>query len=197
MNKGFVIVATIAATVIALASWHLWQQPEASEPRQQSASTPANANSVAQTEPARTATWPPPFPERNDDMKYVPLLPVGPQLSATQSLVAARDGDPRTPPIERSQSAADAPVAPNLDDHKAYQQYEAQQNTRLYAAYVQAAEEEIPRLRAAIARAREMGLSTDEIAIGEEKLRRITSMQEQMRKEHPELQNGRAKEGVQ
>ena len=53
--------------------------------------------------------------------------------------------------------------------------------------YVKAAEVEIPRLQADIAKAKAMGLKPEQIAEGEEKLRRIQQMRDQLASEHPEV----------
>lgn len=192
MNKAIFIAASVAVTA-GLLAWQFWPPTQDNLVPRQPASTPATTTAQARPEQAHAATWPPAFPERNDERKYVPLLPTGPELSAAQSLLATRDGDPRTPPIQHEQSTQETPSAAELADPKAYQQYETRQNARLYAAYVQAADEEIPRLREAIARARDMGIPPADLAKGEEKLRRITAMQAQLRNEHPELQNTGAK----
>ncbi|PXX47162.1 hypothetical protein [Undibacterium pigrum] len=184
-----ILIATAITVTAGLTIWQLWPQAEDTPPRQQ-ATSPSSSGKLETPDNMRTATWPPPFPERNDERKFVALLPTGPEISAAQSLVATRDGDSRTPPIAHSQITQEMPTAAELADPKAYQQYEARQNTRLYAAYVLAADEEIPRLREAIARARDMGIAPADIAKGEEKLRRITAMQGQLLNEHPELQNG-------
>ncbi|MCH8619514.1 hypothetical protein [Undibacterium sp. TS12] len=192
MNKAIFIAASVAVTA-GLLAWQFWPSTQDNPVPQQPASTAASTTAQVRPEQVRAATWPPAFPERNDERKYVPLLPTGPELSAAQSLLATRDGDPRTPPMQHEQSAQETPSAAELADPKAYQQFEARQNTRLYAAYVQAADEEIPRLREAIARARDMGIPPADIAKGEEKLRRIAAMQAQLRNEHPELQHAGAK----
>ncbi len=198
MSKGIFITAiSIAiASTTGLAAWQFWPQTEDAQAGQQTVAAPKPAPATGAPGFAHAATWPPPFPEQTEERKYVPLLPTGPELSAAQSLVANRDSDPRTPPIARSQVSRETPSAADLADPKAYQQYEARQNAHLYAAYVQAADEEIPRLREAIARARAMGMAPAEIAKGEEKLRRIAAMQEQLRNAHPELQNAGANTGL-
>lgn len=184
-----ILLATAITVTTGLMIWQLWPQTEDTQTGQQTTS-PSSSSKLETPENTRTAAWPPPFPERNDERKFVPLLSTGPEISAAQSLAVTRDGDPRTPPIARSQITQEMPTAAELADPKAYQQYEARQNTRLYTAYVLAADEEIPRLREAIARARDMGIAPADIAKGEEKLRRITAMQGQLLNEHPELQNG-------
>ena len=187
-----IFIATAITITAGLIAWQFWPQPEDSQTQQQSKVSLSSPTGPGKPERERTASWPPPFPERTEERKFVPLLPTGPQLSAAQSLAATRDGDPRTPPIQHDQGTQEMPTAAELADPKAYQKYEARQNTRVYAAYVQAADEELPRLREAITRARDMGIAPADIAKGEEKLRRITAMQKQLLTEHPELQNDSA-----
>jgi len=187
MNKSILIAIAIIATATLMA-WQLWPEPE-NQVKQPGIAPSPSAATASKPEQMRTSTWPPPFPETTEERKFVPLLPTGPELSATQSLVATRDGDPSSPPIQREEISPVMPTAAELADTKAYQQYEARQNGRLYVAYMKAADEEIPRLREAIARARDMGIPAADIAKGEEKLRRITTMQRQLLTEHPELQN--------
>ena len=67
-----------------------------------------------------------------------------------------------------------------------YGNYESRQNQRLYSAYVKAAGDEIPRLQEQISRARREGIPADEISKGEEKLRRIQAMRDQLQADHPE-----------
>ncbi len=188
MNKGILMAMTVLAAA-TLMIWELWPQAEDSQASYPRTVSTSSATATEKPEQMRTSSWPPPFPESIEERKFVPLLPTGPELSAAQSLVATRDGDPRTPPIQHDEPMQNGPTAVELADAKAYQQYETRQNSRLYAAYVKAADEEIPRLREAIARARDMGIPAADIAKGEEKLRRITAMQGQMLAEHPELQN--------
>ena len=61
-------------------------------------------------------------------------------------------------------------------------------NTRAEAErWAKAAEVEIPRLQADIAKAKAAGLKPEQIAEGEEKLRRIQQMRDQLASEHPEV----------
>lgn len=115
------------------------------------------------------------------------LLPLPEQLTdATESMSAARlKGDPTVPPVSHSPQG-EAATAAELADPKAYQRYEARQNQRIYDSYVKAAAVEIPRLQQDIARARREGISEEEIRKGEEKLRRIQAMRDQLQADHPQ-----------
>lgn len=113
-----------------------------------------------------------------------PLLPLPEStVDAAETMSHAREhGDPAAPPVVR-EVPPEAATAAELADPKAYQRYEARQNERLYNQYVKAADNEIPRLQADIARARAAGLPPEQIAEGEEKLRRIQAMRDQLQAE--------------
>jgi hypothetical protein len=117
-----------------------------------------------------------------------PLLPleVSNVDAATSMANAMKNGDPRAPTIIHD-TVEEAATPAEIADPKLYAQYEARQNMRLYKGYVKAAEVEIPRLQADIAKAKAMGLKPEQIAEGEEKLRRIQQMRDQLASEHPEV----------
>lgn len=135
--------------------------------------TPLNVN--APPPPQLTGTDSPllPMPESNID-------------AATSMANAMKNGDPRMPQLARSEPQEQATEA-ELADPKLYAQYEARQNMRLYKGYINAANTEIPRLQQDIAKAKAMGLKPEQIAEGEEKLRRIQQMRDQLASQHPEL----------
>ncbi|HEX5276993.1 MAG TPA: hypothetical protein VFW42_04920 [Fluviicoccus sp.] len=118
-----------------------------------------------------------------------PLLPLEP--SNVDAAVSMREsflhGDPNAPKIVRDTTPQEQATPEELADPKLYAQFEARQNMRLYKGYVAAAETEIPRLQQDIAKAKAMGLSKEQIAEGEEKLRRIQAMRDQLLSEHPEI----------
>lgn len=101
-------------------------------------------------------------------------------IDATQSMSNAREhGDMRQPALQRD-APREMPTAAELADPEAYQRYEARQNERLHKAYVKAADAEIPRLQKDIEQARQAGMSPEQLAEGEEKLRRIQAMRDQL-----------------
>lgn len=87
-------------------------------------------------------------------------------------------GESRTPPIERA-PAAELPDAWALASPDHYAQFEARQSARLYADYQQAADSELPKLRAALEAGRASGVSAEQLAMGEEKLRRLQAARDQ------------------
>ncbi|HET8730857.1 MAG TPA: hypothetical protein VFM34_07095 [Moraxellaceae bacterium] len=110
----------------------------------------------------------------------LPPVPVSTVDAADSMKEAYEHGDPSAPPVVRDTVGREPPTAAELADPKAYQRYEERQNQHLYNEYVKAADSEVPRLQADIERARAAGLPPEEIAKGEEKLRRIQAMKEQL-----------------
>ncbi|MDQ8036216.1 MAG: hypothetical protein REI12_02265 [Pedobacter sp.] len=126
-------------------------------------------------------------------LQPLPVQTAGPDVSlpelpatttpAAESMGNAREyGDARQPALQRD-APREAPTAAELADPAAYQRYEARQNQRLHRAYVKAADAEIPRLQQDIAQARAQGMTPEQIAEGEEKLRRIQAMRDQLQAE--------------
>ncbi|MES2918219.1 MAG: hypothetical protein V4729_06330 [Pseudomonadota bacterium] len=112
----------------------------------------------------------------------LPPLPESTVDAGVTMQQALAKGDPAAPPVVR-EAPREAPSAAELADPKAYQRYEARQNQRLYNQYLKAADSEIPRLQADIERARAAGLTPEQLAEGEEKLRRIQAMRDQLQAE--------------
>lgn len=131
--------------------------------------------------------WPPPSPYGDTEPKRVPLLPIKQDVPAAQSMAMSRNGDERTPPIVRNEYKGEQPSAAELADPKLYAQYETRQNLQVYASFIQATNQEIPRLKADIERGRAMGIPAEKIAKAEDKVRRMEAMQLQLMKEHPQL----------
>ncbi|MBI3229238.1 MAG: hypothetical protein HYZ45_03355 [Burkholderiales bacterium] len=181
--KKLPIIAALAVFGIAL--FFAW--PQAEQERVTSTQASSAALSAPDAALAAQSTWPPASPYAGLEVKRVPIAVVNQDKSAALSLMETRNGDPRTPPIQRSEQG-EQPNAAELADPKLYQQYEVRQNLKLYAAFVDAAKNEVPRLRADIERGKQMGIAPEKIAKVEEKARRIEAMQMQLLKEHPELQ---------
>lgn len=96
------------------------------------------------------------------------------------SLADARTaGDDRAPPLQRAAPEAPAPTW-ELDDHRAYARREQAQHQAVQRAFVAAADRELPLIEQQIARGRALGLSAEQLAKGEEKLRRIAAMRAEM-----------------
>lgn len=121
-----------------------------------------------------------------------PILPMPdplafPPVDAATSMAATREhGDPRTPPLDRTPDR-EMPTAAELHDPKEYAQYEANQNAKVYKAFVASADKEIPALQSDIERGKKEGISPEQIKIVEEKVKRIQEMRDQLKAQHPEL----------
>jgi hypothetical protein len=185
MMKKLTLLAT--ALLCAVAIFLAWpQQPKTETTSSTTISTAATSANEPSASEAH-GNWPPASPYANAEVKRVPIEQVSEAKSAAQSLAETRNGDPRTPPIQRAERGEQPSVA-ELADPKLYQQYETRQNMKLYAAFVEAAKSEVPRLRADIERGRAAGIAPEKIARVEEKARRIEAMQAQLLREYPNLQ---------
>lgn len=164
--------------------WLAW--PASDDSATPPAGKPVNPPAgLAQPVPDQGFWLPPPVTE--DEVVRVPLLPIDQSQPASLSLARAHAaGDERTPPIER---VADTPAASaaELADPKAYAAREARQNLRVYAQFVQAADQILPQLRSDIERGRQLGIPPEKIARAEEKLRRIAAERASLLQQHPEL----------
>lgn len=145
----------------------------------------ATAQGQAPATNTMTSALPPlqplPAPAAGPDVS-LPELPATTTLAA-ESMGSAREyGDARQPALQRD-APREVPTAAELADPAAYQRYEARQNQRLQRAYVKAADAEIPRLQQDIEQARAQGMTPEQIAEGEEKLRRIQAMRDQLQVE--------------
>lgn len=175
-------IAAIAAACLAI--WLAWpaqdHTPPAGAPDQSGQAFPAQAQG---NRPAGIREFFPPPPAA------LPALPPPPaQISAADSLAATRQhGDPQAPPIGVADAPRDMPTPAELADPKAYQAYEARQQTRVYASYVKAVDTELPILRDDIARGRSLGIDPEKIAKAENKVRRLEQMRADLLKQHPEL----------
>jgi hypothetical protein len=106
---------------------------------------------------------------------------------AIQSMSQARQaGDPRAPVLSPSLDRV-LPTADELADYDAYASYEQRQSQAVYREYIKAAGLKADFLRDMIAKAKQDGLSEEQIAEGEEKLRRIESMRETLLRDNPDL----------
>jgi len=182
--------AIIAAAILGAISliWVLGSNDDVGPERVGLVTPESSPRSHERSSVSLPANWPPAMPAGVDEPRYVPLTPLEPDEPATQSLADAREhGDSRAPPVQHTPESLDHPTPAELADPAAYQQYETRQNTRLYSAYVQAADANVPKLREDIARARMAGIAPEQIAKVEEKVRRIEEMRRMLLSEHAEL----------
>lgn len=120
----------------------------------------------------------------NDDPAAVPV-------PSAEAVAALRDsmenGDPRTPPLARSEDLREMPTADELADPALYQQYEQRQNQKVYASFVTAASEKITELETLIARAEADGLPPEQIEEGRQKLQGLRNQRDEILQTHPEV----------
>lgn len=180
---------TLLAASIAMAGliWLVWPDAPAPAVAIGALSTvPTSAVPPRVTTAASSAKTGLPGP--GDGIERVPNLTVDQSQSATASLADAHlRGDPRTPPIVRTDETGFAASDADKADPKAYAAYEARQHVRVYAQFHQAAQQMLPQLRADIERGRQLGIAPDKIAKAEEKYRRIAEEQAAILKKYPEL----------
>ncbi len=115
-------------------------------------------------------------------------LEVDQSRSALLSMRWAHEhGDARTPPLRRVPETTEPPTAAELADPKAYANYEQRQTLKTYASFVKAASTEIPKIQGEIQQGRDQGIPPDQLAVGEEKLKRIQQMRDQLLAQYPQL----------
>lgn len=177
---GSVVVAAIAA------SWW-WQLDDAVPTPMQAGAVHTPATHALETATRAKATqWPFAAPE-GDGLQRVALPPVDTHVSATAALAQARiNGDPRTPPIASERTPDILATAADKADAKSYARFEQGQHERMLASFVDAANTNLPKMRADIERARAMGIPEDQIAVGLEKVRLIEQMSQSIQTQHPE-----------
>lgn len=188
--KAPVIVALVAATVAGLGGVVWWSRDEATATTAAVPVAPASAVAPTQSSGVRSASSPlvaataASAPARDVAIPAV----IDQSLPAEQSMAAAREhGDPRAPVINRVKETDEPPTPEELADPKKYQAYERRQTLKGYSSYVKAVDSQLPREQAAFDAAKARGLTPDQIALGEEKIRRMQAARDQLLAEHPEL----------
>ncbi len=183
----WVALAGLALLVIGLL---LWLKPKAALPV--AAVAPPAVQPVPVSAPLATVSqplMPYNFGVAQSDSALLPMPDptLFPPVDAAQAMAETREhGDPRMPPLDSGDSR-EMPSAAELADPKAYAQYEARQNGKVYKAYVDSADKEIPALQSDIMRAKKEGIPPEQIKVVEEKVRRIQEMRDQLKAKHPEL----------
>ena len=199
--RQFVLVAVAVISVAAvLVAVRVWREP-VDEPV---ADAPEDARPAEAVVPAPTGDMFGSVPVSetggNEEEAPEPELPPleqvqveepepwTPDPQAVESLRQSRlHGDPRTPPIARRETEREMPTEEELADPELYLQYEARQQQKVYASFVQASEKKIADLEAMIERGKQEGVTPEQLAEGEEKLRRLQEMRDQLLAENPEL----------
>lgn len=182
MNQRHLLIA-IALLVLALLAWAALRPVVAP-----TGSPPAGAEANLSPEEIRGLS-PGNAPVAGGD-SAADFDPASLDPDAIASLRGAREfGDPRTPPIGRSEPREQA-TPEELADPQKYAEFEARQERKLKRAYVIEAERYVAQLRDDIARGKAMGIPADEIAKVEEKARRIEAMRAELLAADPALLDG-------
>jgi len=110
-----------------------------------------------------------------------------PKPEVVASLRQARlEGDSRTPNLAPNHER-EAATEEELGDHEQYLEYERRQQKRVYRAYVEASKVKTAQLRSMIERGKAEGISDEEIAFAEEKVRGIEEMAAKLQQDYPEI----------
>lgn len=185
MKISWVIaVAGVVGVSVIGVLW--WQSAEESPPQ----ATPKVAASRPLEQGPQTLTPVLPVKPPVAAVPVSALPPIDQSRPAEISMNEARlHGDARTPPIVRSPEAQELPTPEELKDPALYKKYEQRQALHLYANYVKAADDKIPELQQQLQLAKDQGIPAEKLAVGEEKLRRIQAMRDELLSQHPELQH--------
>jgi len=110
-----------------------------------------------------------------------------PNPEVVASLRQARlEGDSRTPNLAPNHER-EAATEEELGDHEQYLEYEQRQQKRVYRAYVEASKVKTAQLRSMIERGKAEGISDEEIAFAEEKVRGIEEMAAKLQQDYPDI----------
>lgn len=122
-----------------------------------------------------------------DDSSDTSIEEFVPNPDAVASLRQARlKGDPRAPKLGEYHER-ETPTEEELADHEQYVEYEKRQQKRVYRAYVEASKIKTAQLRDMIELGKAEGVSEEEIAFAEEKIRGIEEMAITLQQDHPDI----------
>lgn len=196
MKQTLLVVAAVVLLAAVMVGLRLWSEPEqtndaavtAAPPAVESppvaqemfGSVPVDDEVISDSEEPEPPLPPPSLPPEPEAWK--------PDPQAVEALRQSRlHGDPRTPPIARPETTRELPTEEELADPDLYLEYEARQQQQVYASFLDASKKKISDLEAIIERGKQGGVSPEQLAEGEEKLRRLKQMREQLLAEHPDL----------
>jgi hypothetical protein len=169
----------VVVLLVAIAGWWLCA-PNAPGGRRLSPNESAVADPPrhARAEVASAAT---------ENLEEAPAASIPPPPApAWQTMAEAREhGDDRAPPIERPlpESQALGATAWELSDPARYREYELRGQRRLRDEYLMAAEQELPKWKALLARARANGAPPAAIEEAQDKIRHLEARQIALRNE--------------
>lgn len=110
-----------------------------------------------------------------------------PNPDAVNSLRDARvNGDSRAPELGEHHER-EKPTEEELGDHEQYLEYEKRQQKRVYRAYVEASKIKTKQIQDMIERGKAEGVSDEEIAFAENKIRGIEEMAAELQRDYPDI----------
>lgn len=110
-----------------------------------------------------------------------------PNPKAIESMRQARlKGDPRTPKLTKHHER-EVPTEEELGNHEQYLEYEHRQQKRVYRAYVDASKIKTAQLRSMIEQGKAEGISPEEIAFAEDKIKGIEEMAAKLQQDYPDI----------
>ncbi|MFC7419467.1 hypothetical protein ACFQNF_06200 [Iodobacter arcticus] len=176
----YLIISGIVGSLIAALGWLAWHADQEDSPP-----PPPIAAKPAPNQAAPGKHWLNRFYPSDEN---APLLATAADLPAAESMAEARiNGEPRTPPILRSESRSEAATPLELADHSAYQQYETRQNLRELAAFSKAVPAQLQQLQDDIRRGKAAGIAPELIAKQERKVAELAALRQQLLASHPEI----------
>ena len=189
MNKYWPAAGGLIAGVFILAALQQQQEPTGAITPALTAEPEATGVPVPEINPTLTAVNKPAASQPLRDLDDAELDAWLPRLDsdAIASMSAARiNGDERTPPLS-APAARVMPTTAELADEELYQKYETRQNKRVYRAFVEASQQKVAVIQSYIDQAEAGGISKEEVAFAEGKIRRIKAMAEQLQQDNPDL----------
>ncbi|MGM0564839.1 MAG: hypothetical protein ACQES2_10950 [Pseudomonadota bacterium] len=195
MKRAIAIVVALVALLVVARWWmgELFEEKaapeviEAPEPEAEPAPEPKPAPAPAGDD--RQAPEPEPKksePDTKPDSDDAPSDDYGFDQSKIDALRNARDGDARTPPIERSEER-ELPTPEELADPELYAEYETRHRKALLAGFVKASQPKIEQLEKLLEQGRQHGMTREDLQEGEEKLKKLKEMREELLREDPSL----------
>lgn len=145
------------------------------------ASTTGHETSAVRTNVSAVQSWDAPPARAAASGTAAARLPPAVPDAALSLADAMHDGDPRTPPIERDETADESPTVNELADPAAYRRYEARRQARVHRAFEREASIALVDQRRDLDRARAEGAPPEVLAEGEEKAHKLAETLRRLR----------------
>lgn len=184
----------LAITTLAIASFILFWQPDSrilfwqegfsssSDLQNRASNSVVTSSDSAGQIPAEESNSTP-YDDRRDGLTEDFI----PNPEAIASMRQARiEGDSRAPKLGEYHQR-EIPTKEELGDHEQHLEYERRQQKRVYRAYVDASKIKTSQLRSMIEQGKAEGISAEEIAFAEEKIRGIEEMAITLQQDHPDI----------